>query len=192
MATQLGETDRKPQIRTQASSLGGFEHKVIVGIAEMAVSNNQSVTLSTYSLGSCLGIAIYDPVVKAGGLLHLMLPDSAIDPVKAAKQPAMFVDSGVPALFRATYQLRAEKHRMIISVAGGAQILDNSGFFDIGRRNYEALARLLDAHALRIHAEHVGGLVNRTMYLCLATGEVRLRISGQSQDTVLCKNSTII
>jgi len=171
-------------------SLSGVEHKVVVGIAEMAVSNNHNVTLTTYSLGSCLGIAIYDPVVKAGGLLHVMLPDSTIDPVKAAKQPAMFVDSGVPALFRATYQLRADKHRMIISVAGGAQILDGGAFFNIGSRNYDALVKLLGEHNLHIQAEQVGGLVNRTMHLNLATGEVRLRTSGQTQDSILCKIST--
>lgn len=172
-----------------APTLTGFEHKVVVGIAEMAVSNNQNVTLTTYSLGSCLGIAIYDPVVKAGGLLHIMLPKSDIDPVKAAKHPAMFVDTGVPALFRAAYQLRAEKHRMVITVAGGAQIMDNNGFFNIGARNYEALSSLFKEHGLHIHAEQVGGLVNRTMHLNLATGEVRLKVSGQPQETLLCKNS---
>src|SRR5881397_2559339 len=170
----LPPTQHLPDLLTlmPPPSLIGFEHKVVVGIAELAVSNNQSVTLTTYSLGSCLGIAIYDPVVKAGGLIHVMLPDSTIDPLKAAKQPAMFVDSGVPALFRATYQLRAEKHRMIISIAGGAQILDSGGFFNIGSRNYDALAKLLKEHGLRIHAEQVGGVVNRTMHLSLATGEV--------------------
>ena len=172
-------------------SLTGFNQKVIVGIAEMAASNNQNVILTTYSLGSCLGIAIYDPVVKAGGLLHIMLPDSTIDLVKAAKQPSMFVDTGVPALFRAAYQLRAEKHRMIICVAGGAQIMDSGGFFNIGSRNYNALAKLFSEHGLKIQAEQTGGMVNRTMYLNLATGEVRLKISGQAQETILCKNSTI-
>ena len=173
-----------------APSLTGFNQKVVVGIAEMAVSNNQNVTLTTYSLGSCLGIAIYDPVVKAGGLLHIMLPDSTIDPAKAAKQPSMFVDTGVPALFRAAYQLHAEKHRMIISVAGGAQIMDAGGFFNIGSRTFDALTRLFAEHGLKIQAEQVGGLVNRTMHLNLATGEVRLKISGQPQEFILCKNST--
>ncbi len=173
-----------------APSLTGFNQKVIVGIAEMVASNNQNVTLTTYSLGSCLGIAIYDPVVKAGGLLHIMLPDSTIDSVKAAKQPSMFVDTGVPALFRAAYQLRAEKHRMIICVAGGAQIMDSGGFFNIGSRNYDALGKLFAEHGLKIQAEQVGGMVNRTMHLNLATGEVRLKISGQPQETILCKNST--
>jgi len=164
--------------------------KVIVGIAEMAVSSNPAVILTTYSLGSCLGIAIYDPVVRAGGLLHIMLPDSSINSAKAVKQPGMFVDTGVPALFRAAYQLRAEKHRMIICVAGGAQIMDSGGFFNIGTRNYEALTKLFAEHDLKIQAEQVGGMVNRTMHLNIATGEVRLKISNQPQEVILCKNST--
>jgi len=173
-----------------ASSLTAFDQKLVVGIAEMAVSNRQSVTLATYSLGSCLGIAVYDPVVKAGGLLHIMLPDSTLDLVKSARQPGMFVDTGVPALFRAAYELRAEKHRMIISVAGGAEIMDSSGFFNIGERNFDALNKLFHEHGLRVQAAQVGGHVNRTMYLNLATGEVRLKISGQTQETILCKNLT--
>lgn len=166
----------------------GLEQKVIIGIAELAVSNNTSATLTTYSLGSCLGITIYDPVVKVGGLLHIMLPDSRIDSAKAAAQPAMFVDSGVPALFRAAYKLGADKHRVQICVAGGAQIMDNSGYFNIGKRNYEALTKMLNEHGLRIHAEQVGGMVNRTMYLNLATGDVRLKVSGQPQEVYLCKS----
>lgn len=171
--------------------MSSLEQTIIVGIADLAVSNNPAATLATYALGSCLGVAIYDPVVKAGGLLHLMLPDSAIDTAKAAQQPSMFVDTGVPALFRAAYQLGAEKHRLIISLAGGAQIMDDGGLFNLGARNYEALTRLFNEHRLRIRAEQVGGLVNRTMRLSLATGEVRLKISGQPGETLLlCQNST--
>lgn len=166
-------------------SLAGFEHKVVVGLADFAVSNSQNVILTTYALGSCLGIAIYDPIVRVGGLLHIMLPDSGIDPVKAAAKPAMFVDTGVPALFRAAYELHADKHRIQIYVAGGAQIMDNSGFFNIGRRNYDALTALLAKHGLHIHAEEVGGMVNRTLYLNLATGVVSLKVSGQAKDTSL-------
>jgi chemotaxis protein CheD len=172
-------------------TLTGFEHKVVVGIAEMAVSNNPNAVLTTYSLGSCLGISIYDPVVRVGGLLHIMLPDSSIDPAKAAAQPGMFADTGVPALFRSAYQLGADKHRVVISLAGGASIMDNSGFFNIGRRNYEAVSQLFQRHGLRVAAEQVGGLViNRTMHVSLATGEVRLKVSGQTQETVLCYAGT--
>jgi len=169
----------------------GFEHKVVVGIAELAVSNNPNVVLTTYSLGSCLGLTLYDPVTHAGGLLHIMLPDSTIDPTKAAAKPAMFVDTGVPALFRACYQIGAVKQRLQITVVGGAQIMDEGGYFNIGRRNYEALSNLLRQHALRLAAEQVGGVVNRTVHLSLATGEVRLKVSGQPQESILlCGNST--
>lgn len=172
-----------------APSLTGlFEQKVIVGIADLAVSNNTTVTLATYSLGSCIGVTIYDPVARVGGLVHVMLPDSKIDADKAARQPAMFMDSGVPALFRAAYQLKAEKYRVQICVAGGAQVMDSSGFFSIGKRNYEVLKNILNQHGLRIHAEQVGGMVSRSMYLDLATGNVRLKVSGQTKEVELCRN----
>ena len=166
----------------------GFEQKVIIGIAEMAVSNNTNATLTTYSLGSCLGITLYDPEVRVGGLLHIMLPDSRIDSGKATAQPAMFVDSGFPALLGAACKLGADKRRVQICVAGGAQIMDNSGHFNIGKRNYEAFTKMLNEHGLRCHAEQVGGMVNRTLYLNLATGDVRLKISGQPQEIFLCKS----
>lgn len=169
----------------------GFEHRVVVGIADLAVSNNPAVTLTTYSLGSCLAVAIFDPAVRVGGLLHLMLPDSSIDADKAAVQPGMFVDTGVAALFQAAYQLGADKKRVRIAVAGGAQIMDSTGYFNIGKRNHEALTQLFAKHGLRIDAEQVGGLVNRTVYLKVATGEVRMKVSGQATETVLlCGNST--
>lgn len=167
---------------------GQFDHRVVVSIADMAVSNNANVTLTTYSLGSCIGVAIFDPVARVGGLLHAMLPESAIDPAKAARVPAMFIDTGIPALFRAAYALKAEKHRLLIYVAGGGQIMDGAGFFNIGKRNHSALTDLFAKHSLKIQAERVGGMVNRTMYLKLATGEVSLKVSGQPKEEVLCKS----
>jgi chemotaxis protein CheD len=169
----------------------GFEHKLIVGIAELAVANNPDVTLVTYSLGSCLGVVIYDPVARVAGLLHAMLPDSSIAPQKAAAQPGMFVDTGIPNLFRSAYGLGAQKHRISIIVAGGAQVMDSSGFFNIGKRNVEALYRIVADHGLRVMGEQIGGLVNRTLYFRISTGELRLKISGQPKELVLsCRTST--
>jgi chemotaxis protein CheD len=168
-------------------TLSAFEHRVVVGMAESVVSNNPAVTLATYSLGSCLGISIYDPVARVGGLLHIMLPESGLAPDKARAQPGMFLDTGLPALFRSAYEMRLDKHRAIICVAGGAQILDDRGFFNIGTRNFAALGALLQQHGLRLAAQEVGGMVNRTMYLRLATGEVRLKISGETTESILWK-----
>ncbi|MBI1839716.1 MAG: chemotaxis protein CheD [Verrucomicrobia bacterium] len=169
------------------AAITGFEQKLIVGVADLAVSSNPNVVIITYSLGSCLGVTIYDPVTKVGGLLHAMLPDSAIDPAKAASQAAMFIDTGIPALFRAAYQLKADKHRVQICLAGAAQVMDGSGFFSIGKRNYEMLMKLLGQHGLVVRAEQVGGLVSRTISLNIKTGEVRLKCSGQNLETILWK-----
>jgi chemotaxis protein CheD len=169
------------------NAITGFSRKLVVGVGGLAVSNNQSVVLTTYSLGSCLGITIYDPVAKVGGLLHAMLPESSLNPAKAAEQPAMFVDTGLRALFRAAYELKLEKHRVQLCVAGGAQIMDESGFFNIGQRNYKRLSELLKAHCINPNAEAVGGFVSRTMQIDLGTGEVWLKISGETSNRVLFK-----
>ncbi len=152
--------------------------KLVVGIADMKVSNDQHAEIITYSLGSCIGVSIYDPAVKVGGLLHFMLPDSSIDPNKAQKNPWMFADSGIPLFFRAAYRLGAEKRRMEVKVVGGAQILDDSNFFNIGKRNYMSLRKIFWANNILIRAEDVGGTVNRTLSLELSTGRVWVKTSG--------------
>jgi chemotaxis protein CheD len=169
-------------------SLFGFEKRVVVGIAEMAVSNNPQVILTTYSLGSCVGVAIYDPFLRMGGLLHAMLPYSSIDLEKSIARPAMFVDTGLQLLIETMEELRGERRRWKVYVAGGAQIMDNSEFFSIGKRNYQSLAEALARENLKIEAEQIGGLVNRTMHLNIATGGLSLKVSGQAKDFSLCKS----
>ncbi len=167
------------------AGLGGFSTKIVVGVGEVGVSNNPGALLTTYALGSCLGVTIFDPVTRTGGLLHTMLPDSSINLTKARQQPGMFMDTGLPALFRAAYGLKADKHRVQICVAGGAQVMDQGAVFNIGQRNYAAFAAIIREHGLKLQAEHVGGLVSRTMTLNLANGEVRLKIGGTAGEIVL-------
>ncbi len=152
--------------------------KLIVGIADMKVTNDPKAMIITYSLGSCIGVSIYDPIVKVGGLLHFMLPDSTIDPIKAQKNPWMFADSGIPLFFKEAYRLGAEKNRLDVKVVGGAQILDDSNFFNIGKRNYMSLRKIFWANNVLIKAEDVGGSVNRTLSLELLSGKVWVKISG--------------
>ena len=115
---------------------------LIVGISDIKISNNPNETIVTYALGSCIGIVVYDPVAKVGGMLHYMLPDSTLDAKKARDNPAMFADTGIPSLFKACYSLGAEKKRMIVKVAGGASILDDTNFFRIGQKNIMAMRKI--------------------------------------------------
>jgi chemotaxis protein CheD len=153
---------------------------LVVGVADMVVSNDSSAEIVTYSLGSCLGITLYDPLKKIGGLLHLMLPDSRIDAAKAARMPCMFVDTGVPRLFHAAYNLGADRSRLVVKVAGGAQLLDQQGIFNIGARNFDALQSLLSQNRLKTHATDVGGFSCRTVRLDLSTGEVTVKTPGST------------
>lgn len=144
----------------------------------MAVSSRASEVLVTYSLGSCIGVIIFDPTVKVGGMLHYMLPESSLDLDKARQAPAMFADTGIPMLFKRSYQLGAKKSNLIVKVVGGAQILDDQGIFNIGKRNYLALRKIFWKNNVMVAAEHVGGNVNRTVRLELNSGRVLVKISG--------------
>ncbi len=155
--------------------------KQIVGVADMKVSNNPAESIITYSLGSCIGLVIYDSVARAGGMLHYMLPESSIDQGKASARPYMFADSGIPRLFKAVYQLGGAKQRMKIYAAGGAEILDQKGFFNIGKRNYMALKKIFFKNNVMISQQDVGGNVNRTVRIEIATGDIYVKTSGSKE-----------
>lgn len=162
--------------------------KQIVGVADMKVSNRQTESIITYSLGSCIGLVIYDPVVSVGGILHYMLPESCLDKEKAAARPYMFADSGIPRLFKAAYNLGAVKQRMNVYVAGGAEILDQTGFFNIGKRNYMALKKIFFKNNIVISHQDVGGTRNRTVRIEIATGNIYVKTSGSMEQKIGLKS----
>jgi chemotaxis protein CheD len=154
----------------------------VVGIAEMHVSADQSERLVTYALGSCLGVAVHDPVAGVSGLLHVMLPSSEIDPEKAKRNPCMFVDTGVPELFRACFRAGAQKERLIVKVAGGSFTGENdqADKFQVGKRNVLTFKKLLWKNGVILRAEDVGGQrVSRTVFLRVTTGEVVVKTNGR-------------
>lgn len=153
--------------------------RITIGIADMKVSADLSDTLTTYCLGSCIGLSLYDPVAKVGGILHYMLPDDSINPLKGEKNPYMFGSTGIPRLFKACYQLGAEKKRLIVKVAGGAKVMNENGMFNIGKRNYAFLRKMLWKNNVMIDAENIGGNNNRTMYLRLSDGQVMVKLSRE-------------
>lgn len=150
-------------------------NRVVVGISEFKVSGNGEDMLITYALGSCIAVAVYDPVVRVGGLLHFMLPDSSLDAGKAKKTPAMFADTGIPLLFKACYKLGAEKKRMKVKIAGGAKILDDDNYFRIGQKNLTALRKIFWKNNVLVDGEDTGKNYNRTVELHLSCGKVVVR-----------------
>lgn len=155
--------------------------KQVIGIADMKISKSAEDVLITYALGSCLGIAIYDAVARVGGLLHVMLPTSTVNPSKAANNPLMFVDTGVPELFKACYKAGAKKERLIVKVAGGASLQNNeeTDQFQIGKRNFLMLRKLLWKNNVLIKSFDVGENFSRTMSLDMSSGAVTLKINNE-------------
>jgi chemotaxis protein CheD len=157
---------------------------IIVGVSDMKVSNDVDAVLVTYSLGSCIGIAVYDAVARVGGLLHYMLPESSLDLKKARRSPFMFADTGIPYLFKSAYQLGAKKQRMRVIVAGGAQVLDQHGFFNIGKRNDMASRKMFHKNNVIIGYKDVGGNVNRTIKLSVKNGDTWIKVSGKGEKKI--------
>lgn len=152
--------------------------KVTIGVGDLAISDRAGAELVTYSLGSCIAVMIHDPVVKVGGMLHLMLPDANLNLTRAKRQPGVFASSGIPILFRQAYKLGAQKGRMRVVVVGGSQVMDASGHFNIGKRNYAAVRKLFWRNNVLIDKEDIGGNVNRTVGLAVSTGGIWMKTNS--------------
>jgi chemotaxis protein CheD len=150
-------------------------NSIVVGISDCKISDDPEAVLLTYALGSCIGVAAHDPVRGVAGLLHFMLPDSTLDEAKARENPCMFADTGIPLLIDQLCARGAERRRLVIRIAGGAQILNGTELFQIGRRNYLAARKLLWKAGILVAAEAVGGEVSRTVRLEVKTGRTFVR-----------------
>ncbi|MFP4521248.1 MAG: chemotaxis protein CheD [Fibrobacterota bacterium] len=156
----------------------------IVGIADMKTANSGG-KLVTYALGSCIGVSFYSPESKTGALLHYMLPNSKLSAEKAEAKPFMFADSGIYSTLVELQKIGVKKKGLIVKVAGGSNILDAGARFNIGKRNYLALKKILWKYNLMIKAEDVGLSLSRNMTLDLNSGAVNIRYSGNPQEKIL-------
>lgn len=153
----------------------------VVAVGDMKIGRDADLIV-THALGSCLGLVVYDPVTKVGGLLHAMLPLSKINPAKAEANPYMFVDTGVPVLFKALYEIGGQKSRMVIKAAGCGNPLGKNEMFKIGERNYTVLKKLLWKNNILLETEDVGGTASRTVHLDLATGQTVISSNGKKRN----------
>jgi len=112
-----------------------------------------------------------------------MLPLSTIDPNKAAANPYMFVDTGVPRLFIECYKAGASKERLLVKAAGGACVHGNEedDFFQIGKRNFTLLRKLLWKNGVLLKAHDIGGNRSRNMTLEIGSGEVTVTVNGSAE-----------
>ena len=161
---------------------------IVVGVADCKVSANPDSRLVTYALGSCIAVAIHDPVARVAGLLHFMLPESNGDPDKGANAPYRYADSGTPLLFREAYRHGAEKKRLVVKLVGGAAVFDDRGIFNIGKRNLAAVKKILWKAGVMVQAEDVGGNQSRTVRMDVDTGRLVINGPGEREKELVSQN----
>lgn len=150
-----------------------------VGIGEYRVARNPG-RLVTLGLGSCVGIGMWDPATKIGGLLHIMLPSSK-EFTKLNKREK-YADLGIPLMLKELLELGAGRGRITAKLVGGAQMfsgLDKKQLFNIGERNVQASRSILRELNISVAGEDVGGSRGRTMYLDLQSGQVLIKTLGK-------------
>lgn len=146
-----------------------------VGMADLNIAEEPD-TLITLGLGSCVGIALYDPISKVGGLAHIMLPDST--QIKNNTNLAKFADTGITLLIDKMTRLGARKSRLVAKLAGGAQMFDfkqTSDVMRIGYRNEIASRKILEDLRIPIIASDTGENYGRTIELHTSTGVLTVK-----------------
>jgi chemotaxis protein CheD len=156
--------------------------QIVVNIADMKISTNPEECLVTYSLGSCVALAVYDPYTKMSGLIHIMLPESYKEKNVLTANPYKFVDLGLPALYKEMFKSGCKRNHVITKVIGGSNVMDKNKFFNIGERNYTAVRKILWRNNMIIHKEDVGGSKSRTVRLYIATGKVLISNSYEEYE----------
>lgn len=151
-----------------------------VGIADMKMTRYEG-TLITYALGSCVGIALYDPYIKLGALIHIMLPAAEnMDQTNLFK----YADLGIVETLRKMHAFGASNNRLTAKIAGGAKMFElhgNTGFGNIGLRNVENVKSVLQFNKIRLLAEDTGANYARTMSFDVDSGRVSIRTYGRQE-----------
>ena len=146
-----------------------------VGMADYKVGRAPD-TLISYGLGSCIGISLYDPQTKIGGLLHIMLPDS--NQSRANENRAKFADTGIPDMLKELIRMGAAKSRLVAKLAGGSQMFafaNASDIMRVGLRNASASKEILKKLSIPIVGEDTGGNYGRTVQIDLSTGVYKVK-----------------
>jgi len=135
--------------------------------------------LTTIGLGSCIGIALYDPVTKVTGLAHIMLPDSTS--IRNNSNIAKFADTGIKKLLDDMLKMGASKSRIRAKIAGGAKMFDiGSSTMNVGDRNAAASRAMLKQLGIPLIAEDCGKNFGRTVELYSANGDFLIKAVGKT------------
>jgi len=147
----------------------------IVGMGEILVTASPNAVLSCIGLGSCVAVCAYDSRERIGGMAHIVLPQNHGLP---GNNPAKFADTAVPLLLNEMIRKGCIKSRLIVKIAGGAQMTLAPGLrdtFKTGERNLTQILLVLQRENVAIAAVDTGGTVGRTVKMYVGTGQVTVK-----------------
>ncbi len=155
-----------------------------VGMADLNIAKAPD-SLITLGLGSCIGLVLYDPALKLGGMVHYMLPDST--KLKNNSNIAKFGDTGIKELYRLMIAQGASPRRMVAKIAGGAKMFEVSGLSNVGHvgeRNAEEAKIILKELKIPLIAEDTGLNYGRTVELNCENGDFHIKAVGKSSKII--------
>ncbi|NLV35177.1 MAG: chemotaxis protein CheD [Clostridiaceae bacterium] len=161
-----------------------MDNIIKVGMADLR-SSRHPCRLTTLGLGSCVGIALYDPGRKVVGLAHIMLPSS--QQARNNSNIAKFADTATYKLVEDMVSLGAVKSHIVAKLAGGAQMFsfnDTSEMLRIGARNVTASKEILKQLNIPILAEDTGGNYGRTIEIDSASGKLLIKTIGHGTEVI--------
>ncbi len=148
-----------------------------IGIAEYKTAKSPA-SLRTTGLGSCIGVCLWDPRCKIGGMVHIMLPSSQFIRNGQSFNPAKYADTGIKILIEALIKKGAQNHGLVAKIAGGAQMFSFQHLqlaSGIGEQNIKAVKKVLEDHKIKLLAEDVGGNHGRTIEFFTKDGQLLIR-----------------
>lgn len=159
--------------------------KFSVDIAMMKVARPPD-QLYSLGLGSCVGVAIYDPTAKIGGLIHVLLP-SIKEIEGAGHSRTKFADSGINELVDSLLRSGASRVRLRAKMAGGAAmfaIRNTAPGETIGKRNVQSCRDTLKSLGINLVAYDVGGNKGRTVYFDVETGSLTIKVIDREDKVI--------
>jgi chemotaxis protein CheD len=140
-------------------------------------------TIISTVLGSCIAVALYDPVAGIGGLNHFMLPGEMARDDLIRDPNAKYGMYAIELLVNELLKLGVKKREIKAKVFGGGAVLRfaDGGMTRIPQSNIDFSFEYLEKEGIPILASDVGGREPRKIFLFPRTGKVLLKRIAPSQ-----------
>lgn len=144
-----------------------------LNMAELVISKDNDI-LAIHGLGSCLGLALYDPDRGIGAMAHIMLPCNLAR--NSGLKPGKYVDTAIDEMLNGLKKYGITPENLSAKICGGASMFKTArkDQICIGQKNIELAEKILKEKGIPIRARDVGGNYGRSIEFDIKTGNIRI------------------